>query len=160
MPGTVAGLEYALEKYGSGTLNRQRLIAPAQTLAEEGFVLGEAEQQLFKSEADKLRKNANVAEIFLNKGRSLEEDQRLVQKDLAQTLGQIAEEGQSAFYEGAIAQKIVKASQQNGGILMLEDFETYQVEETPPLICDYRGFTVITAPPPGGGTVLCRCWGS
>ena len=159
VPGTVAGLEYALENYGSGTLNRQQLIAPAQRLAEEGFTLGRAEQQLFTSNADKLKKDANVTEIFFNEGQALQEGERLVQKDLAQTLMQIAEGGQSAFYEGAIAQKIVKASQQNGGILTLEDFETYQVEETPPLTCDYRGFTVITAPPPGGGTVLCQMMG-
>ena len=155
VPGTVAGLEYAREEYGSGNLNRQQLIAPAQALAE-GFVLSEAEQQLFSSNVGKLEKEANVAEIFLAEGQPLNEGDRLVQKDLAQTLSQIAEDGRSAFYEGAIAQKIVEASQQNGGILTLEDFEDYEVEEVPPLTCDYRGFLVVTAPPPGGGTVLCQ----
>ncbi|MEL6556400.1 MAG: gamma-glutamyltransferase [Cyanobacteria bacterium J06621_11] len=155
VPGTVAGIEYAREEYGSGNLNRQQLIAPAQALAE-GFVLSEAEEQLFSSNVGKLEKEANVAEIFLAEGQPLNEGDQLVQKDLAQTLGQIAEGGRSAFYEGAIAQKIVEASQQNGGILTLEDFEAYEVEESPPLTCDYRGFTVVTAPPPGGGTVLCQ----
>ena len=155
VPGTVAGLEYVLEKYGSGNLNRQQLVAPAQALAE-GFLLGEAEQQLFSSNAGKLKQEANVAEIFLENGQPLDEGDQLVQKDLAQTLSQIAKDGRSAFYEGAITQKIVEASQQNGGILAMEDFEAYQVEEVPPLTCNYRGFTVVTAPPPGGGTVLCQ----
>ena len=155
VPGTVAGLEYAREEYGSGNLSRQQLIVPAQELAE-GFVLSEAEQQLFSSNAGKLKAEANVAEIFLEGGQPLNEGDRLVQKDLAQTLSQIAEDGRSAFYEGTIAQKIVEASQQNGGILTLEDFEAYEVEEVPPLTCNYRGFTVVTAPPPGGGTVLCQ----
>ncbi|MEM8502238.1 MAG: gamma-glutamyltransferase [Cyanobacteria bacterium P01_D01_bin.1] len=159
VPGTVAGLEYTLEKYGSGNWTRQQLIAPAQTLAENGFVLSEAEQQLYERQADEFKAEDNVAKIFLTEGRSLKSGDRLVQKDLAQTLSQIATDGEDAFYRGAIAQKIVEASQQHGGILSLEDFETYQVEEISPLTCDYRGYTIITTPPPGGGPVLCQMLG-
>lgn len=156
VPGTVAGLEYARAKYGSGKLTRQQLIRPAQTLAAKGFVLSLPEQKLLKHHAGSFKKEANVAGIFLNKGRSLKAGERLIQTNLAHTLGQIASDGENAFYRGAIAQKIVSASQQDGGILSLKDFATYRVEEVPPLTCNYRGYTIVTAPLPGGGAVLCE----
>lgn len=156
VPGTVAGLEYARTQYGSGNLTRQQLIEPAQTLAEKGFILQSAEQHLLKRYTRDFRREDNVAKIFLNQGHSFKAGERLVQKDLANTLSQIANEGESAFYRGAIAQKVVAASQRNGGILALEDFAGYRVEETAPLTCRYRGYTVITAPLPGGGPVLCQ----
>lgn len=156
IPGTVAGLEYARAKYGSGKLTRQQLIKPAQILAAKGFVLSLPEQHLFKRYASSFKQEANVAGVFLKKGRSLKAGERLVQTDLAHTLDKIASGGENAFYRGAIAQKIVRASQQNGGILSLKDFATYRVEEVPPLTCNYRGYTVITAPLPGGGAVLCE----
>lgn len=156
IPGTVAGLEYARAKYGSGKLTRQQLIKPAQILAAKGFVLSLPEQHLFKRYASSFKQEANVAGVFLKKGRSLKAGERLVQTDLAHTLDKIASGGENAFYRGAIAQKIVRASQQNGGILSLKDFATYRVEEVSPLTCNYRGYTVITAPLPGGGAVLCE----
>lgn len=156
VPGTVAGLEYVRAKYGSGKLTRQQLITPAQTLAAKGFVLSLPEQRLFKRYASSFKREANVAGVFLKKGRSPKAGERLVQTDLAHTLDQIARGGENAFYQGAIAQKIVNASQQNGGILSLKDFASYRVEEVPPLTCNYRGYTIVTAPLPGGGAVLCE----
>jgi gamma-glutamyltranspeptidase / glutathione hydrolase len=156
VPGTVAGLEYVRAKYGSGDLTRQMLIEPAQQLAAEGFILSLAEQQQLRRHTKQFKQDTNVADIFLHDGRSLTAGDQLVQKDLAHTLGQVAESGEEAFYRGAIAQKIVEASQQHGGILTLADFATYSVEESAPLTCRYRGYTIVTAPLPGGGPVLCQ----
>ncbi|MEM9907175.1 MAG: gamma-glutamyltransferase, partial [Cyanobacteria bacterium P01_D01_bin.44] len=160
LPGTVAGIEYARAKYGSGQLSRSELIEPARKLAAEGFILSESGAQLLKRHTKKFRQHPNVAEIFLNQGQPFRAGDRLVQTDLAQTLAQIAEGGEQAFYEGAIAQSIVDASTKNGGILSLDDFAAYQVEESSPLSCNYRGFTIITTPPPGGGPVLCQMLGT
>ena len=156
VPGTVAGLDYARNKYGSGELTEQQLIAPAIALAEDGFVLGEQDRRLISSKKKRFRQNSDVADIFLNQGELPAVGDRLVQKDLSTTLKLISEKGSSAFYNGAIAEKVVAASQKNGGIFTLEDFAAYRVQETDPLACNYRGYTVVTSPPPGGGTVLCE----
>lgn len=155
VPGTVAGLEYARKAYGSGQLTRQELVAPAQKLAKEGFVLTDSEQDLLKREL-KNNQNTEVADIFTLEGKPIAVGDRLVQPELAETLSLLAEKGASAFYEGEIAQKIVRASQQHNGILTLEDFKVYQVQDIDPLTCNYQGFTILTSPPPGGGPVLCQ----
>ena len=156
VPGTVAGLEHAREEYGSGNLTREQLVAPAQKLAKEGFVLSKPGQKLLAREIKGSAEGSEVATIFTREGELLDVGDRLVQKDLTQTLDLIAREGKSAFYKGKIAERIVTASEQNDGILMLEDFETYRVQDVDPLICNYRGFTIVTSPPPGGGSVLCQ----
>lgn len=156
VPGTVAGLDYARNKYGSGKLTEQELIAPAIILAEDGFILGEQDQRLISSKAEKFRQNSEVADIFLNQKEPPAVGDRFIQKDLSTTLKLISEEGSGAFYSGAITDKVVAASQKNGGIFTLEDFAAYRVQETDPLACNYRGYTVVTSPPPGGGTVLCQ----
>ena len=156
VPGTVAGLEYARTNYGSADIDRKRLIEPAQRLAENGFVLSDADQSLLSNQRNQFKQEQNVSDIFLNQGKPLNEGDRLTQPDLARTLSLIADEGEEAFYQGEIAQKIVAASQENGGILELEDFSSYRVQESAPLTCSYRGFTVITTPLPGGGPVVCE----
>ncbi|WP_198011376.1 gamma-glutamyltransferase [Synechococcus sp. PCC 7335] len=155
VPGTVAGLEYARKAYGSGQLTRQQLIAPAQKLANDGFVLTGPEQKLLTREL-KNNQNSEVVDIFIQEGKAIEVGDRLVQPELGETLSLLAKNGASTFYEGEIAQKIVEASQQHNGILTLEDFKTYQVQDIDPLTCNYRGFTILTSPPPGGGPVLCQ----
>lgn len=154
-PGTVAGLEYIRENYGSDQFTRQQLIAPAKVLAETGFVLGEAGQRLIEREI-KNNSDAEVTAIFTKQGKPLEVGDRLVQSDLAKTLDLISQHGTSAFYRGQIAKRIVTASKQNGGILALEDFSEYRVQDLEPLTCRYRGFAILTSPPPGGGAVLCQ----
>jgi gamma-glutamyltranspeptidase / glutathione hydrolase len=81
---------------------------------------------------------------------------RLIQKDLAKTLKLIATQGTDAFYKGAIAQKIVNASQKNRGILSLKDLANYSVTTQAPIRCNYRGYEAISSPPPGGGTTVCQ----
>ncbi len=155
VPGTVRGLERALSEYG--TMNRSSVMNPAIKLASEGFVLQSGDIYILKSGTSKFKAQPNVKSIFLQNGdQPLQAGNRLVQKNLAQTLQQISTQGADAFYKGAIAQEIVKASSSNGGILTEEDFTTYTATETQPVRCSYRGYEVISAPPPGGGTTLCQ----
>ena len=154
VPGTVKGLNYALEKYG--TMQRERVIDPAIALADNGYVLQQGDVEIFEAGKERLQE-PNVAAIFLRDNEQIyQEGETLVQSDLADSLRLIAEKGTDAFYRGEIAQKIVAGSRVNGGILSLDDFADYQVRETEPISCDYRGYKVISAPPPGGGTTVCQ----
>ena len=153
VPGTVKGLNYALDKYG--TMQLERVIEPAIELAEGGFVLQQGDVDIFEAGKKKLLE-PNVAEIFLQDDKTYQAEDTLVQSDLANTLRAIALEGTEAFYRGEIAEKIVAASQDNNGILSLEDFANYQVSEYEPVSCNYRGYEVTSSPPPGGGTTVCQ----
>jgi gamma-glutamyltranspeptidase/glutathione hydrolase len=155
VPGTVAGLEMARERYGSRP--RLDLMLPAIRLAENGFVLGPGDTGLLERARADFSLQPNVAAIFLHDGQPLKPGDRLVQTDLARTLLQIAVFGPDAFYRGPIAAGVVAAAHAQGGVLTLADFSRYRAVERVPVTCDYRGVRVITAPPPsGGGTVLCE----
>jgi gamma-glutamyltranspeptidase/glutathione hydrolase len=155
IPGTVAGLELARTKFG--TRSRAELMASAIHLARDGFVLDQADADFLAKDADEFRKDAPTAAIFLNHGQPWKAGQRLVQTDLARSLGQIAKTGTAAFYNGSIAAKIVAASRANGGIFSLRDFSSYRARVLKPLECDYRGYHIISAPPPSsGGVVICE----
>src|ERR1043166_2667175 len=110
VPGTVAGLEMALAKYG--TMTRQQVMAPAIALAEQGFVLADPDAQILAGDAEEFAKQPNAAAIFLNKGKAFAAGDRFTQPLLAATLKLISAEGGDAFYNGAIAQAIVAARDQ------------------------------------------------
>lgn len=155
VPGTVKGLDEALSQYG--TMTRQQVMAPAIKLAAEGFVLQEGDIKILKAGTAQFKNQLNVASIFLKNGKNpYEVGDRLVQKNLAQTLELISNQGADAFYKKEIAKEIVKASRENGGILTSDDFSKYAIAQTQPVRCSYRGYEVISAPPPGGGTTLCE----
>jgi len=155
VPGTVSGLEYAREKYG--TLPRAALIDPAIRLAADGFALEQGDVDMLTSANADLKKFPPTAEIFLNKGQPFATDEKLVQPELADTLRLIREQGVDGFYRGRTAAAIVKASEAGGGIITAEDLASYRVRELPPLECDYRGYHVISPPPPGsGGVAICE----
>lgn len=155
VPGTVKGLEQALSQYG--TMTRQRVMAPAINLAAEGFELQQGDIQILNAKTAQFKTQPNVASIFLKNGKHpYQAGDRLVQKNLARTLKLIAERGTDVFYQGAIANEIVQASSKHGGILTVEDFNKYATSQTQPIKCQYRGYEVISAPPPGGGTTLCQ----
>lgn len=155
VPGTVMGLDEALRKYG--TMQRAEVMAPAIRLAREGYVLQAGDVALLDTSTDAFRKHANVAAIFLDHGAPLRAGQVLKQPQLAQTLGLIAKDGTRAFYDGPIAAAVVQASAANGGVLSLADFKAYSVQWTPPVECEYRGYAIISAPPPSsGGTTMCE----
>lgn len=155
-PGTVLGLETVLKKYG--TLSREKIIAPAIQLAEKGFILQKGDIQLLKEYSNAFAKESNVASIFLKPNhQDFTVGDRLVQTDLANTLKQILAKGSDFFYKGTIAEQIVYASQTHHGILTLKDFSDYSVQELQPIQCTYRGYTIISAPPPSsGGVTLCE----
>ncbi len=155
VPGTVRGLTRALSEYG--TMTRQQVMNPAIKLASSGFVLQPGDIYILKAGTNKFKEQPNVKSIFLQNGdKPYLAGNRLVQKNLAQTLQQISTHGADAFYKGAIAQEIVKASSEHGGILTPFDFTSYTATEIQPVRCSYRGYEVISAPPPGGGTTLCQ----
>ena len=155
VPGTVAGLEYARKKYG--TMTRAALIGPAIKLAEDGFALEQGDIDMLASAAEDLRRFPATAKIFLNKGQPFSTGQRLVQPDLADTLRLIRNRGVDGFYRGKTAAAIVKASRAGGGIIDREDLERYRMRELPPVECDYRGYHLISAPPPSsGGVAICE----
>ena len=107
--------------------------------------------------AEDLAGQANVTAIFFKDGAPLQAGERLVQADLAASLQAISDGGVDAFYKGGIAADIVAASEANGGILTMQDFAGYTIAETAPLRCGYRGYEIISAPPPSsGGTTICE----
>ncbi len=155
VPGTVLGLDAALQKYG--TMTRKQVMAPAIKLAREGYRVTWFDAKWFKSYRDDFRKQPNVAAIFLNHDKSYKQGERLIQTDLANTLQKIADFGPEVFYKGSIAEEIVKASNAHGGILTLEDFSSYNIEQLTPIHCNYRGYDIISAPPPScGGVIVCE----
>lgn len=154
VPGTVLGLNTALKRYG--TLPLKTLIQPAIDLACHGFILSKSDANLLKSKSSYFISQPNVAAIFLKDGKLYQAGDRLVQKQLSQTLKLIAQQGSNAFYRGKIADEIVKASKRHGGLIQKKDLINYHVSEVAPLICDYRGYQVITVPPPASGITLCE----
>jgi len=155
IPGTVLGLETALREYGS--LPRATLIAPAIRLAEDGFILTRGDVDVLVPATAAFRAQPNVAAVFLKDGQPREPGDRLVQADLAATLRAISAGGADAFYRGAITDSLVAASRAHGGLFTRQDFAAYTVTESAPLSCMYRGYTILSAPPPSsGGVVLCE----
>ena len=155
VPGTVAGLEYLRAKYG--TLPRARLIEPALRLAQQGFVLEQGDADMLREGTEDFRKDAPTAAIFLDRGQPFVAGQKLVQGDLARTLRNVSARGSDGFYKGETAAALVAASKTGGGIITQADLDGYKVREMPPLECDYRGFHIVSAPPPSsGGVVLCE----
>ena len=155
VPGSPAGLEYARQHYGS--LSRGVLLAAAIKLAQTGFILEQGDVDILSRETSKFRTQPNIAAIFLKNGQPYGVGDRLIQRNLAATLRQLSHDGPSVFYRGAIADKIVAASNANGGILSKEDFARYTVAEQKPIVESYRGFDIISSPPPSSrGTCLCE----
>lgn len=153
-PGTVMGLDTALKRYG--TLSRAKVMAPAIRLAEQGYLISPYEAKQFQEYAPDFRAQPNVAAIFLPAGKPLLAGQRLIQSDLANTLKLIAKQGATAFYDGPIANAIVHASHQHGGILSESDFHDYHAIITQPTRCHYHHMTILTGPTGSGGPVLCN----
>lgn len=156
VPGTVKGLDYALEKYG--TMKREQVMAPAIKLARDGFILTRADTDVLDTTTARFKQDPEAARIFLKPdGSAFQPGDRLIQIDLANTLERIAKEGPPAFYEGEIPQIVEKASQAGGGKLTAKDFADYTISEVAPVTCTYRGYEFISAPPPSsGGVTICQ----
>ena len=155
VPGTVMGLDAALKKYGK--LTRSQVIAPAIKLAKEGYVLQQGDVNILDERSKDFAKYPNVAATFLKDGRPYRVGERLVQPQLARTLETIEKGGPDAFYRGDIARKVVAASDAAGGLLSMQDFADYTVQWDTPIRCGYRGYTVVSDPPPSsGGVTVCQ----
>ncbi len=155
VPGTVSGMEMALTRYG--TMKRAAVIAPAIRYARDGFVLEQGDVDLLRAATDDFKRDAASGAIFLNKGEAFAPGQKLVQKDLAATLTMISDKGETGFYHGAVGAAIVTSSQTGKGLITQADLDLYTTRELKPLECDYRGFHVVSAPPPSsGGVIICE----
>ena len=157
VPGTVAGMEMALTKYGSGKLSRAQLIAPSIQLAKNGFELRQGDVELLSTATEDFKLDAPSAQIFLNHGQAFDVGQKLVQTDLAKTLTAISQHGAKGFYQGAVGRALVASSQAGKGIITQADLDSYQARELAPIECNYRGLQIISAPPPSsGGVIICE----
>ena len=151
VPGTVAGLTQALSKYG--TMKLSDVVAPAIQLAEQGFEISPHLASILDAEYDHLGAWESSKAIFFKNGKPMVAGEKLIQKDLAASLKLIAKEGASAFYQGAIAKKIVAEMAEHGGIISAEDLKNYKVVEREPVKGSYRGYEIVAMPPPSSGGV-------
>jgi len=155
VPGSVLGLETALREYG--TLPRSILMAASIRLAQDGFILTRGDVDELDVGTAEFREQSNVAAVFLHQGAPFKPGERLLQTNLAATLRSISEGGAQAFYKGPIADAVVASAHANGGLLTSQDFAAYAVTESAPISCRYRGYTILSAPPPSsGGIVVCE----
>jgi gamma-glutamyltranspeptidase/glutathione hydrolase len=154
VPGTVAGLALAHAKYGSGNLPLADLIAPAITLARNGVEIVDDIADTLPLAQARISRWPSSAPVFLNSdGHVLMPGQDLLQPDLAITLRAIASDGPKGFYEGPVAEKIVGAVRKAGGIMTIEDLKNYQAILRPPVRGNYRGYDIVSMPPPSAGGV-------
>lgn len=152
VPGTVAGLVLAQERYG--TLPLARVLAPAIALAEEGLEVSWALQFEIAARAERLRQNPEAARLFFKPdGSDYRMGDRWRQPELAWTLRQIAERGGEGFYRGPVAERIVAEMERGGGLISEEDLAGYQAVEREPVRGRFHGFEVVSAPPPSSGGV-------
>ena len=155
VPGSVAGFEWARDHYGSKP--RAILMAPAITLARDGFTLAPADATLLDLGAAAFAGDPDTAAIFTHDGKPYAVGDRLVQSQLAATLEAISAEGADAFYKGRVGAAIALASRRAGGLITEADLANYKVRELEPIRCSYRGYDIVSAPPPSaGGVAICE----
>src|SRR5262245_62035231 len=168
VPGTVRGMELALKKYGSGKLTWSQLIEPARRLAANGFTVtrslarslhGRREitrgNETLEEDREYLAKYPETKRIYLNNGNFYNEGDLFRQPDLAATFARLQQAGPNEFYEGQTARMIADDMKRHGGLITLEDMRGYVAKEREPLHGTYRGYEIISMPPPSsGGAVL------
>jgi gamma-glutamyltranspeptidase/glutathione hydrolase len=152
VPGTVAGLAEAHKRWG--TRPWEELLEPAIRLADEGVVVSEVTAEILLDETRRLAADPAAAAIFTKNGAPMREGDRLVQKDLAKTLRAIASQGAAGFYEGPIAEAIVKGTSAVGGVMTAADLAAYRAVPRVPLEGTYRGRRIVVFPPPSSGGVV------
>ena len=153
IPGTVRGLALAEEKYGH--LGLARAMAPAIRLARDGFPVSYSLARHFSSARDLLENFDGSRHIFLNDGKLYESGALFRQPDLARTLAAIAKRGPQAFYSGPTAKALTATMQKYHGLITQDDLEHYQAKLRTPLVGHFRGFDILSVPPPSaGGTML------
>jgi gamma-glutamyltranspeptidase/glutathione hydrolase len=151
-PGTVAGMALMHKKYGK--LPWKKVVEPARRLAVEGFIVDQSFVSMLASHKERLEKFPVSRRIFLRNGKDLKVGDRFVQPDLGWSLAQIQKSGESAFYTGAIAKRMVDAIKKGGGVITMEDLKGYKAIERTPLEGRYKNYQILTAPPPSSGGAL------
>ena len=154
VPGTVAGLTLALEKYGSGKFTLADLLRPAIDLARDGLVITDDSADTLPDWHRRLARWPSSRMFSRADGTSLREGDMLIQTDLAATLSAIAAQGPRGFYEGPVAEKLVKAIGDAGGIITLDDLKSYQPVIRAPVRGSYRGYDIVSMPQPSSGGVV------
>jgi gamma-glutamyltranspeptidase/glutathione hydrolase len=155
IPGTPAGLAMALDKYGSGKFTLAELLQPAIALARDGFPVTDDTADSLPESHPRLARWPGSAKIFSRpEGTPLREGDTLIQTDLAATLSAVAAQGPRGFYEGPVAEKLVKAIDEAGGMMTLDDLKSYQPSIRTPMRGTYRGYEIVSMPPPSSGGVV------
>jgi gamma-glutamyltranspeptidase/glutathione hydrolase len=155
VPGSVAGLALALDKYGSGHFTLAELLKPAIALAADGIPVADDIADTLPFMRRRLARWPSSSAMFAKAdGTQLHEGDTLIQKDLAATLAAIAEQGPRGFYQGPVAEKLVKAIDAAGGIMTLDDLKSYQPTIRAPVRGSYRGYDIVSMPQPSSGGVV------
>lgn len=152
VPGTVAGLLKALEEHG--TMSREQVIAPAIALAENGIEVTPGLSESLEALSDRLQKWPSTKKIFFKPdGSAYQPGERLKQPELARSLELVAAQGADGFYKGETARKLVKAVNDAGGSMSLQDLTNYEAIAREPVKGDYRGYEIVSMPPPSSGGI-------
>ena len=151
VPGTVAGLIQTHERYGK--LPLRRILKPVINQARKGFDVSYDLNQAIGS-AHQIALDAESNKIYLQGNDPISEHSKMIRKDLAWTINEIAKNGDEAFYEGSIAKKIIQAMNENDGYMSAKDLREYQPRFSEPIKTIYRGSTVFAHPPPAGGAAV------
>ena len=152
VPGTVAGLLMAHDKFGS--LPLKKVMEPAISHAEYGFPIDQTLAKLILDNIDKIMSDPATASVFLDDGFPRMEGEILVQRNLGKVLRLISEQGRDGFYEGELASSFVEGITARGGVLTEQDFSSYQPKLTVPLQGTYRGYDILTSNIPQSGISL------
>ncbi|MEA2864066.1 MAG: gamma-glutamyltranspeptidase / glutathione hydrolase [Bradyrhizobium sp.] len=154
VPGTVAGLALALEKYGSGQFTLADLLQPTIDLARGGIVIADDSADTLPDWHRRMARWPSSKIFSRADGSSLREGDTLVQPDLAATLARIAEHGPRGFYQGPVAERLASAVRDAGGIMTADDLKSYQAIIRAPVRGSYRGYDIVSMPEPSSGGVV------
>jgi gamma-glutamyltranspeptidase/glutathione hydrolase len=155
VPGTVRGMELALKKYGSGKLTWAQLVEPARQLAGRGFIVTHSLARSLYGNREYLEKYTETKRIYLKSGQFYEEGELFRQPELAATFARLQRFGPNEFYQGETARMIVADMKRNNGLMTMDDLRGYVAKERAPVRGNYRGYEIISMPPPSsGGAVL------
>jgi gamma-glutamyltranspeptidase/glutathione hydrolase len=155
VPGTVAGMALALKQYGSGKLSWWQLIEPARKLAGDGFAVTHRLEEALKDNEKLFSSYEDSRRIFSRNGKLYREGEILRQPQLAATLARLQKKGPREFYEGETARLLAEDMTRHGGLITRDDLSRYTPKERTPLRGNYRGYEIISMPPPSsGGAVL------
>jgi gamma-glutamyltranspeptidase/glutathione hydrolase len=154
VPGTVRGMELALKKYGSGRLSWSQLIEPARQLAIKGFPVSYSLAKALAKKKPQFELYEDSRKIFLNNGKTYQEAEVFRQPDLAATLARLQRNGAREFYEGLTARLIADDMKRHNGLITMADLKGYAAREREPVRGSYRGYEIVTMPPPSSGGVI------